>query len=64
MGSPSILLADEPTAALDAHLSRDIVGLLRELTDAMEVTTIMVTHDRSLLNLTDHVIEVRDGRIV
>lgn len=64
MGSPSILLADEPTAALDAHLSRDIVRLLRELTDDMEVATIMVTHDRSLLNLTDHVIEVRDGRIV
>lgn len=64
MGSPSLLLADEPTAALDAHLSHEIVGLLRTLTDDMQVATVMVTHDRSLLTLMDRVIEVRDGRIV
>lgn len=64
MGSPSLLLADEPTAALDAHLSREIVGLLRTLTDDMQVATVMVTHDRSLLTLMDRVVEVRDGRIV
>lgn len=64
MGAPSLLLADEPTAALDAHLSHEIVGLLRTLTDDMQVATVMVTHDRSLLALMDRVIEVRDGRIV
>lgn len=63
MGSPSVLLADEPTAALDQHLSRDMVNLLRELTDDLNVATVMVTHDRSLLDVMDSVIEVDDGRV-
>lgn len=63
MGQPVILLADEPTAALDTRLSRDIVSLLRELTDDTGVATVMVTHDRSLLDAFDDVVTVADGRV-
>ncbi len=64
MGQPVLLLADEPTAALDARLSRDIVTLLRGLTDDTGVATVMVTHDRSLLDAVDEVVTVADGRVV
>jgi len=64
MGQPVLLLADEPTAALDARLSRDIVTLLRGLTDDTGVATVMVTHDRSLLDAVDEVVTVADARVV
>lgn len=63
-GRADELLADEPTAALDARLSRDIVTLLRGLTDDTGVATVMVTHDRSLLDAVDEVVPVADGRVV
>lgn len=64
MGAPDLLLADEPTSALDHQLSREIVELLRTLTDELGCATVMVTHDRSLLDVMNQVIEVRDGRIL
>ncbi|MGP6174155.1 ABC transporter ATP-binding protein [Corynebacterium sp. A21] len=64
MGEPELLLADEPTSALDHQLSREIVELLRTLTDELNCATVMVTHDRGLLDVMDQVIEVRDGRIL
>ncbi|WP_245974967.1 ABC transporter ATP-binding protein [Corynebacterium alimapuense] len=63
MGEPVLVLADEPTASLDRQLSCEIVDLLRELTDDTGVATVMVTHDRSLLDAFDSVLEVRDGRV-
>lgn len=63
-GSPSLLLADEPTSALDAALSRQIVELLRSLTDERGLATVLVTHDRSLLDLVDDVVTLRDGAVV
>lgn len=64
MGSPGLLLADEPTSALDATRSRGIVELLRELTEETGAACVMVTHDRSLLDVFDAVTEVRDGRVL
>lgn len=63
-GSPRVLLADEPTSALDAALSRTIVGLLRGLTDELGLATVLVTHDRSQLDLADAVVALRDGAVV
>lgn len=63
-GSPQVLLADEPTSALDAALSRTIVGLLRGLTDELGLATVLVTHDRSQLDLADAVVTLRDGAVV
>lgn len=64
MGDPALLLADEPTSALDHELSRRIVQLLRTLTDEDQLATVMVTHDRSQLDLADRVVEMRDGCLV
>jgi putative ABC transport system ATP-binding protein len=55
-GSPQLLLADEPTSALDADRSRQIVRLLRELTDDLGLASVLVTHDRSHLDLVDDVL--------
>ena len=63
MGSPTVLLVDEPTAALDHERSESIVRLLRQVTDEFQTATVMVTHDTEFLPLTDAVATMRDGRI-
>ncbi|MFJ5957385.1 ABC transporter ATP-binding protein [Paenarthrobacter sp. NPDC092416] len=63
MGSPTVLLVDEPTAALDHERSESIVRLLRRVTDEFSTATVMVTHDTEFLPLTDAVATMRDGRL-
>lgn len=63
MGSPAVLLVDEPTAALDHDRSESIVRLLRRLTDELQVATLMVTHDTEFVPLTDAVATMRDGAL-
>ena len=63
MNRPSVLLADEPTSALDRELSHEIAGLLRSVTDELGTATVLVTHDRSLLDYADVAVEVRDGTL-
>lgn len=63
MGNPRVLLADEPTSALDHKLSQEIMDLLRKVTDRFGLATVLVTHDESLLNKTDQVHEMRDGKL-
>jgi putative ABC transport system ATP-binding protein len=63
MGNPSVLLVDEPTAALDHERSESIVRLLRQVTDEFSTATVMVTHDTEFLPITDAVATMRDGRI-
>ena len=63
MGSPTVLLVDEPTAALDHERSESIVRLLCRVTDDFRTATVMVTHDTEFLPLTDAVATMRDGRI-
>ncbi|GAA3270634.1 ABC transporter ATP-binding protein [Paenarthrobacter aurescens] len=63
MGKPTVLLVDEPTAALDHERSESIVRLLRRVTDEFRTATVMVTHDTEFLALTDAVATMRDGRI-
>lgn len=63
MEQPDLLLADEPTSALDSHLSQEIICLLRDVTQEMNTATVLVTHDRSLLNFADRVVEVKDGHV-
>lgn len=61
MSSPDLLLADEPTSALDAAASRNVIGLLRELVQDLGLGCAVVTHDRTLLDHFDKVVEVSDG---
>lgn len=63
MGSPKVLLVDEPTAALDHERSEAIVRLLRQVTTEFAVATVMVTHDTEFLPLTDVVATMRDGQL-
>lgn len=58
MGEPALLLADEPTAALDADRSQEIVALLRQLTTERGIACGFVTHDRSLIENSDEVFEL------
>ena len=63
MAEPALLLADEPTSALDSSLSQEIMALIAKLTCEMNTATVMVTHDRRLLDYVDQAVEVRDGRV-
>lgn len=58
MGEPDLLLADEPTASLDADRSQEIVRLLRQLTEERGIACGFVTHDRSLITARDEVFEL------
>lgn len=63
VGERRILLADEPTGALDERTGDEVLSLLQAQTDA-GVGVVMVTHDSALAALADRVIEIRDGQIV
>ena len=58
MGEPELLLADEPTASLDADRSQEIVALLRDLATERDIACGFVTHDRSLIEISDEVFEM------
>ncbi|MFI6346396.1 ABC transporter ATP-binding protein [Streptomyces sp. NPDC050560] len=61
---PDVVLADEPTGALDTVTARDILGLLRHTVDTAGQTIVMVTHDPVAASYADAVLFLADGRIV
>lgn len=63
MGDPVLLLANEPTSALDHERSLEVVELLREVTREFNVATVMVTHETELLDHMDEVVTMRDGKL-
>jgi len=60
---PDIILADEPTAALDRHRAISVVKMLKKITREQNVTIIMVTHDDRLLPFCDKVLTIKDKKI-
>ena len=62
-GRLKIVLADEPTAALDRKTGREIVELLHQLAKGQGCAILMVTHDNRILDLADRVLTLEDGRI-
>lgn len=60
---PRIVLADEPTAALDKESSRIVVTLLKELAEQEGTAVVMVTHDNRILDVADRIVNMVDGRI-
>jgi putative ABC transport system ATP-binding protein len=60
---PDLVLADEPTGALDSAASQAVIGLLRDQHDAGQ-TIVMVTHDPEIAAVADRTIHLRDGRVV
>ncbi|ASN50940.1 ABC transporter ATP-binding protein [Sinomonas sp. R1AF57] len=60
---PSLLLVDEPTAALDRRRSHEVVELLAQQAHAAGVAVVMVTHDHDVISHCDRVLEMTDGRL-
>jgi putative ABC transport system ATP-binding protein len=61
---PRLVLADEPTAALDGKSGREVVTLFQELARSQGCTILMVTHDNRILDIADRIVNMVDGRIV
>ncbi|MDR3709783.1 MAG: ABC transporter ATP-binding protein [Capsulimonadaceae bacterium] len=61
--NPSIILADEPTGNLDSKTGTEIIELLRRLNKESGVTVISATHDYKMLDVSDRIIWIRDGKI-
>ncbi|MEU3839712.1 ABC transporter ATP-binding protein [Streptomyces sp. NPDC028635] len=61
---PALLIADEPTGQLDAETGHAVMELLRAVVHSENVTALVATHDATLLDLADRVLELRDGEIV
>ena len=63
VNTPSLLLVDEPTAALDRRRSHEVVALLADRAHNANVAVVMVTHDRDVLEHCDRIFEMVDGRL-
>jgi len=61
--SPAIVLADEPTGNLDLKTGKEIIMLLKELNRKQGVTIISATHDLKMIDVSDRIVWIRDGRI-
>jgi lipoprotein-releasing system ATP-binding protein len=64
INNPRIILADEPTGNLDSETTASVYKIFRELNKQFRTTFIIVTHDRTIAEHTDRIVEIRDGRIV
>ncbi len=63
-GGPGLVLADEPTAALDRQSGQEVVRLLRDLARGRGVPILLVTHDPRILDIADRILAMEDGRMV
>ena len=64
VSQPKIILADEPTAALDKKSGRDVVEIMEKLALEQGCTILLVTHDNRILDLADRIIYMEDGYLV
>lgn len=60
---PQIVLADEPTAALDSKSGREVVNLMQKLAKEQGCTILLVTHDNRILDIADRIINMEDGKL-
>ena len=63
VGEPAVILADEPTGALDSHTSREVLNMLQMLHEAGN-TVVLITHDNSIAVQAQRIIRLEDGRVV
>ncbi|NEO79796.1 DevA family ABC transporter ATP-binding protein [Moorena sp. SIO4G3] len=63
VGNPKIVLADEPTAALDSKSGREVVDLMQQLAKEQGCTILLVTHDNRILDIADRIVNMEDGHL-
>ena len=63
-GDPDLILADEPTASLDADSGYNAMRILKDLCHSLEKTVIVVTHDSRIYPMADRILKIADGRVV
>ena len=63
VNQPQLILADEPTAALDKASGREVVNILKDMTQRAGCTVLMVTHDSRIIDVADRIVNMIDGRI-
>jgi putative ABC transport system ATP-binding protein len=64
VSQPKLILADEPTAALDGKSGREVVNLMQKLAKEQNCTILMVTHDNRILDVADRIINMEDGCLI
>ncbi len=64
MNAPAVMLADEPTGALDSRNGQEIIRLLKESHELYQQPLIVVTHDENIALQADRVITISDGRVI
>jgi putative ABC transport system ATP-binding protein len=64
VSQPQLILADEPTAALDSKSGREVVNLMQKLAKEQNCTILMVTHDNRILDVADRIIHMEDGCLI
>ena len=62
-GNPRVLMADEPTAALDSRTGREVVDLLKRMVTYHHCAVLMVTHDPRILDVADRLLQMEDDRL-
>lgn len=62
-GNPKLILADEPTGALDSKMGNEILQFFKQLNQEMGITIVMITHEFDIAKYADRLIHIRDGRI-
>ena len=63
VSQPQIVLADEPTAALDSKSGREVVNLMQKLAKEQGCTILLVTHDNRILDIADRILHMEDGKL-
>lgn len=62
-GNPKLILADEPTGALDSKMGNEILKFFKQLNKDLGITIVMITHEFDIARYADRLIHIRDGRI-
>ena len=63
VNNPEIIIADEPTGNLDSKRSAEIIDILKKLNTHLKITLIVITHDPTIANKADRILNMHDGRI-